>query len=404
VGTYHGDSSHIRLFLIPARRQEDITTIHTIYTIKFSELRKVLRKISLKSFKKKWAFAAIPLLFIITALLNPVFGALSSSVTGEERLQVVSSGESLGLAQGGPTIHSASIVFASGIRNANIDYVYAPEAFYGYGAGPTEPSLASATGGSLLKQSSPLTTATAENVRTNIIKYTVRPGDIPSIIAASFGITTNTLLWSNNLSDGQLIRPGDELIILPVSGVRYKVQQGDTISSIASRYKGEIDKIIAFNGLGAQGGIIAGDYIIIPDGELPVRSSTGRVVAKYAPYTQNLDSYFIHPTAGVGYKSRGLHPHNAVDIAASCWTPVYAAAAGTVAISDGYGWNGGYGKYVKIDHADGVGSLYSHNIQNEVSAGQYVQQGQLIAYMGSTGRSTGCHVHWEVYGALNPLR
>ena len=390
--------------MIPARRQEDTTTIHTIYTIKISELREVLRKISLKSLKKKWAFGAIPLLFIITVLLSPVFVTLSSSATGGGRLEVVSSGESLGLGQGGPTIHSASIVFASGIRNASVDYAYAPEAFYGYGEGPTEPSLASIVGGSLLKQSSPLTTVTADNIRTSIIKYTVQPGDIPSIIAASFGITTNTLLWANNLSDGQLIRPGDTLVILPVSGVRYKVQQGDTISSIASRHKGKIDKIIAFNGLGRGGGIIAGDYIIIPDGEMPVRSYARSYVAKYAPYTQNLDSYFIHPTAGVGYKSRALHPHNAIDIAASCWTPIYAAAAGTVAISDGYGWNGGYGKYVKIDHANGVGSLYSHNIQNEVSAGQYVQQGQLIAYMGSTGRSTGCHVHWEVFGALNPLR
>ncbi|MCH7751113.1 MAG: LysM peptidoglycan-binding domain-containing protein, partial [Planctomycetes bacterium] len=240
--------------MIPVRRQEDITTIRTIYTIKFSELREVLRKISLKSLKKKWAFGAIPLLFIITAWLGPVFVTLSGSARGEERLQVVSSGESLGLAQGGPTIHSASIVFATGIRNANTDYVYAPEAFYGYGEGPTEPSLASVAGGALLKQSSPLTPVTANNIRTNIIEYTVQPGDIPSIIAASFGITTNTLLWANNLSDGQLIRPGDELVILPVSGVRYKVQQGDTISSIASIYKGEIDKIIAFNGLGVQGG------------------------------------------------------------------------------------------------------------------------------------------------------
>jgi len=336
--------------------------------------------------------------------MSPAFATLSNSTTGGGRLEEVVSGESLGASQGGPAIRSASSVFASGIRNANIDYVYAPEAFYGQGAGPTEPSLASVTGGSLLKQASPLTTVTADNTRTNTIKYIVQPGDIPSIIAASFGITTHTLLWANNLSDGQLIRPGDMLIILPVSGIRYKVQQGDTISSISLRYKGEIDKIIAFNGLGAGGSIIAGDYIIIPDGEMPVRSYTKSYVAKYAPYTQNLDSYFIHPTAGVGYKSRGIHSHNAVDIAASCWTAVYAAAAGTVAISDGYGWNGGYGKYIKIDHADGVGSLYSHNIQNEVSAGQYVQQGQLIAYMGSTGRSTGCHVHWEVFGALNPLR
>ena len=108
--------------------------------------------------------------------------------------------------------------------------------------------------------------------------------------------------------------------------------------------------------------------------------------------------------SAAGTTRRGLGEVGRVCVAASCWTPIYAASAGRVAISDGYGWNGGYGKYVKIDHGNGVGTLYSHNIQNEVSAGQSVLQGQLIAYMGSTGRSTGCHVHWEVFGALNPLR
>ena len=339
-----------------------------------------------------------------TVFLSPILIVIgNNSAEGGGRLEEVVSG-TLGPAQGGPITQSASIVFLSGVRNANTEQLYTTNAFYGYGGGPTEPSLASAMGGSLLKQSSPLTIASAENVRTNIVKYTVKPGDVPSVIAASFGITANTLFWANNLSDGELIRPGDELIILPVSGVRYKVKRGDTISGIAAEYKGKMDEIIVFNRLDEAGGIIAGDYIVIPDGEMPVRRYSRGYAARYAPYSQNLDNLFIHPTAGIGYKSRGLHPHNAVDVAASCWTPIYAAAAGRVAISDGYGWNGGYGKYVKIDHGNGVGTLYSHNIQNEVSAGQSVLQGQLIAYMGSTGRSTGCHVHWEVFGALNPLR
>ena len=379
------------------------TNIRKILKIKFSGTDSLSSKIFFNPFKRKWAFGFTPLFLVLAILISPIFVMFSDSSSEGIRLEEVVSYASLGKSQGGPSVQSASIVFLSGIRNTNTAVLQNTNAFYGYGEGPTEPSLASVIGGSLLKQSSPLTIAAAENVRTNIIKYTVKPGDVPSVIAASFGITTNTLLWANNLSDCQLIRPQDVLVILPVSGVRYKVQSGDTISSIAIKYKGEIDKIIAFNGLSDGGGIIAGDYIIIPDGEISANTYT-RYAAKYAPYSQNLDSLFIHPTAGVGYRSRALHPHNAIDIAASCWTPIYAASAGTVAISKGYGWNGGYGKYIKINHSNGVATLYSHNIQNEVSAGQYVQQGQLIAYMGSTGISTGCHVHWEVYGALNPLR
>ncbi|MFY9457537.1 MAG: peptidoglycan DD-metalloendopeptidase family protein [Candidatus Spechtbacterales bacterium] len=357
----------------------------------------------MKAIKKRWLFGVFSAFLIVFALVGPASVSFGKGSVEGGRLKEVVYDTASGAAKGGGAMQSSSIVFLAGVRNAYAGQGIASEVFHGYGEAPTEPSLASALGGSLLKQSSPLTIATAENIRIYTIEYIVKPGDVPSIIAASFGITANTLLWANNLSDGEVIKPGDKLVILPVSGVKYKVKAGDTISNIAVNYKGEIDKIIAFNDLDVSASIVVGDYIIIPDGEMP-RSTYRGNLATYAPYLQNLDSYFIHPTAGVGYRSRGTHPHNAVDIAASCWTPIYAAAAGTVAISDGYGWNGGYGKYIKIDHGDGVGTLYSHNIQNEISAGQYAQQGQLIAYMGSTGRSTGCHVHWEVYGALNPLR
>jgi len=302
-------------------------------------------------------------------------------------------------------IPSESLIFLGGVRNADSHQVLTPEVYFV--GGPTEPSLASAVGGSsLINQHVPLTTASAENIRTSIVTYKVNPGDVPSVIAASFGITTNTLLWANNLSDGGYIRPDDELIILPVSGVRYKVKSGDTLSSISSNYKGDVERIVAFNGIENDGQIASGDYLIIPDGEMPVRTYASSVAysVQYTAYSKNLDGYFIHPTAGVGYKSRGIHPNNAIDIAASCWTPIYAAAAGKISISDGYGWNGGYGNYIKIDHPNGTKTLYAHAIQLLVSAGEVVDQGQLVAYMGSTGRSTGCHIHWEVYGALNPLR
>lgn len=296
-----------------------------------------------------------------------------------------------------------SLVFLHGVRNADSEQVLTPEMYYT--GGPAEPSLSSVIGGSsVMNQYVPLTTASAENVRTGTITYVVKPGDVPSVIAASFGITTNTLLWTNNLTDGEYIRPDDELVILPLSGIRHKVKSGDTISSIALRYKGDVDKITAFNNLEDPEQITPGDYVIIPDGEMPAISRGQTSSGPKYIYTNNLDGYFIHPLGGAGYKSRGVHPTNAVDLAASCWTPIYAAADGVVEVSDGYGWNGGYGKYIKISHPNSTKTIYAHNIQNQVSAGQNVTQGQLIAYMGSTGRSTGCHVHWEVFGALNPLR
>jgi murein DD-endopeptidase MepM/ murein hydrolase activator NlpD len=92
-----------------------------------------------------------------------------------------------------------------------------------------------------------------------------------------------------------------------------------------------------------------------------------------------------------------------VDIANSCGTPIYAAAEGTVAISDAVGYNGGFGKYIKLVHPNGTETLYAHNTKLLVSAGEYDQRGQMIALMGSTGRSTGCHLHFEVHGARNPL-
>lgn len=311
-----------------------------------------------------------------------------------------------GRAKGGPISQPYSMLFFAGSRNgASQDVNSSVISGLSYGEGPTEPSLSSTLDGSIFKQSSPLTIASADNARLETATYVVKSGDNPWLIAASFGITINTLLWANSLAEDEYIKPGDELLVLPVSGVRYKAKAGDTILSIAKKFKGDLQKILDFNHLGPDGSIVEGDYLIIPDGEMPRPLGYARGYApRYAQYLQNLDDYFIHPTAGAGYKSRGIHGHNAVDIAGPCWSPIYAAAAGSVAVSDSYGWNGGYGKYVKVSHPNDTQTIYAHNIQNEVSSGQTVKQGELLAYMGSTGRSTGCHVHWEVYGALNPLR
>lgn len=255
-------------------------------------------------------------------------------------------------------------------------------------------------GNSLLVARSPVTTITSANKRNEIITYIVKEGDNATVIAASFGVTVNTLLWANKLNSRSIIRPGDELIILPVSGVSHKVRFGDTVSSIAAKYRAKSSEIMEFNSLPADGSIKAGDVLIIPDGEIyiPTRyvSAPG-----YSANLKTVDGYFIVPTTGRNWGI--LHPNNAVDIANSCGTPIYAAAAGTVVISDSIGWNGGYGKYIKISHPNGTFTLYAHHSKNLVSRGEAVSQGQLISLMGTTGRSTGCHVHFEVRGARNPF-
>ena len=276
----------------------------------------------------------------------------------------------------------------------------------GIGGSVPDPTLASVQESTLFATLSPLTTATSQNNRTDIASYTVQEGDTPSAIAASFGITLNTLLWANSLSATSTIRIGQELVILPVSGVRHKVKDGDTVSSIARLYKGDVDDVIVSNNLPPDAEIRAGQYVLVPDGEMP-RPTYRPSVAASSSYSSSrsgpdLGGYFIRPTSG--RISQGLHPTNAVDIASACWTPIYAAAAGSVVVADNYGWNGGYGYFTRIQHPNGTATVYAHAIKLAVSVGEQVAQGQLIAHMGSTGRSTGCHLHFEVWGARNPLR
>jgi len=99
-----------------------------------------------------------------------------------------------------------------------------------------------------------------------------------------------------------------------------------------------------------------------------------------------------------------LHNNNAVDIANSCGTPIYAAADGIViSISSGGGWNGGYGNSIKIQHPNGTTTLYAHLSSINITKGASVKQGDFIGKMGSTGKATGCHLHFEVNGAKNPF-
>ncbi|TSC80291.1 MAG: peptidase M23 family protein [Parcubacteria group bacterium Gr01-1014_29] len=237
-----------------------------------------------------------------------------------------------------------------------------------------------------------------------ITLYTVREGDNLSVIARMFGVSVETILWANDISRSNLIAPGDVLVILPVSGIKHTVKKGDTLESIAKKYKGNLEEILAFNNVSADTALAVGDEVIIPDGELsvpsPTRFSGSRSVVNTG-LLKDAGGYYVRPVNGA--RSQGLHGFNGVDLAASCGAPIYASAPGTVIVSKRYGWNGGYGNYIVITHANGTQTLYAHNSANWVTSGQYVTQGQAIGAVGSTGRSTGCHVHFEVRGAKNPF-
>lgn len=248
------------------------------------------------------------------------------------------------------------------------------------------------------------TMANIEETRTSdqISVYVVREGDSLSQIAKMFNVTTNTIIWSNDIKRGSVITPGQTLAILPITGVKHTVIKGETLASVVKKYGGDIDEVMQYNDLSKSSALAIGDTIVIPDGEIamPKVTSTIRrvVMGSSGP---SYSGYYIKPVSG--RKSQGLHGYNAVDIAAPTGTPIVASATGDVIISRGYGWNGGYGKYIVIKHGNGTQTLYSHNSRNIVYQGEHVVKGQVIGYIGSTGKSTGPHVHFEVRGARNPF-
>lgn len=241
--------------------------------------------------------------------------------------------------------------------------------------------------------------------------YVVRPGDTLSEIADMFNVSKNTIIWANNLKGVNDVHPGDTLIILPVSGVERIVVKGDTLKYLAKKYGVDESEIVQYNGLDAKAPLEIGSTIIIPGGEISVEASTPvkhpGSTASSQPHVSHgpfIAGYYSNPLPG-GIITQGLHDGTAVDIGAARGTPIYAAADGTaIIVRNNGGSNGGYGNYVVISHSNGTQTLYAHMKSAIVSSGQQVSGGQMIGYVGMTGRTTGPHLHFEVRGAMNPFR
>ncbi len=285
-------------------------------------------------------------------------------------------------------------------------------------------SVIAMTGGSsLIAESGPDGTAADINpaaANGQISLYVVRSGDSLSEIAKMFGVSEKTILWANNIRNARLIRAGDTLLILPVSGIKHTVKKGETLTSITKKYRANSKDTALYNSLDQKKPLVVGSVVIIPGGEMPTvrrykKSYTysrrsrhyHRIrVAPSNPYRGGsgpaLPGFFSNPLSR-GIVTQALHGWNAFDIGARTGTPIRAAAAGRIIVSRVGGWNGGYGNYVVINHGNGTQTLYSHMVRDVSSVGQRVRAGQVIGYVGETGEATGPHLHFEVRGARNPF-
>lgn len=242
-----------------------------------------------------------------------------------------------------------------------------------------------------------------DSSRSDIQQYVVQPGDTASTIAAKFGVSTQTVLWSNDLRDASLIKPGDTLYILPTTGVAHTVKSGETIDSIAKKYGANADEVLEFNNLIDASDLAAGVEIIVPGGTQPapppppttrlasVRDvfSGGSAAPSAAPAASGS---FNWPTITRRISQYFRYGHSGIDIDGEFGDAIYAADGGSVST----GWYGGYGLQVVINHGNGLQTRYAHMQKVFVSNGQSVSKGQSLGEMGSTGYSTGSHLHFEV--------
>lgn len=250
-----------------------------------------------------------------------------------------------------------------------------------------------------------------------IIIHVVQKGETLSEIAQRYGLQTSTVLWENDLKEDSKLKPGQELKILPIDGVRHKVSRGETIYLIGKKYGlegSEIQVVVdyPFNEFmnDETFELATGQFLMMPGGVMPDKSGQRRPAAtRRVATTPDAGSVaatgsFVWPAAGritQGYRFY----HKAIDIAKKSGGSILAADSGTVI---GAGWldGYGYGNRVIVDHGNGYVTLYAHLSVVQVRTGQKVNRGDVLGQMGNTGRSTGTHLHFEIRKGgvlLNPL-
>lgn len=262
-------------------------------------------------------------------------------------------------------------------------------------------------------------TRISQKPRDKIFTYTVQKGDTISSIASKFSapnnpISVETIRWANNLI-GDDLQVGDELKILPVTGLVHKVQRGDTVFAIAKKYDTEAQKIVdfPFNEFAdpEKFSLVEGQMIIVPDGIKPSEKPIKR--PSYIAQVPTSVSGAVFGSSGFAWPLNGLITqfaswyHMALDIAAPFGSPIIAAQSGKVeSVSIGT-WDGGYGNNVYISDDNGFRTHYAHLSTVNVSVGDSVSAGKtVVGGVGLTGRTTGPHLHFEIHKngtQVNPM-
>jgi murein DD-endopeptidase MepM/ murein hydrolase activator NlpD len=239
-------------------------------------------------------------------------------------------------------------------------------------------------------------TQVSEKPRDQIITYDIQKGDTLSTVAQKFGVSVDTIKWQNDIKSDSLTI-GDHLKIPPVTGIVHKVSEGETIYSIAKKYKTEPQKILnfPFNDFADLDtfALNVGQSLVVPDGVMPESAPIAAPNYSFQQLAAGGTGQFSWPTNGV-ITQYPIWYHMAFDIANPSQPPVTAAGDGKVILVEYLTY--GYGRHVIIDHGGGLSTLYGHMIEIYVKNGDTVSRGQVIGKMGSTGRSTGTHLHFEV--------
>jgi len=287
------------------------------------------------------------------------------------------------------------------------------------------PELPAAAPVESLARLSSLSTIISSDDRQAAEEYTIEAGDSIFGISKYYDVEPETILWANYnvLNDNpDLISIGQTLVIPPTDGIYTKVKDGDTVEKLAAEYKSTPDQILFFPGNRldvTNPQLEAGSYVMIPGGSREWQR-TWLVPTFWRPSSganRSISDQCEIPAGGAYGSGAFIWPadnhavsgndfwdgHLGIDIAAGSGAPIYAADGGVVVYA---GWiNGGYGNMIMIDHGNGYHTVYGHLSSVNVRCGQSVYGGNLIGYAGSTGNSTGPHLHFEIryFGAfINP--
>lgn len=257
-----------------------------------------------------------------------------------------------------------------------------------------------------------LTTVPEERKRSEPFVYKVEPGDTLSDIGSKFKISVDALKYVNNLSESSILNVGQDVVIPPIAGLIHKVERGDTLRSIANRYDVPVQAVADFNYILDTSKLALGTELVIPGAKVPARANIATIPGTISPPPATSDpgpskDWCIWPTSVRIITQEFSWYHNGIDIATpygASMPPLFACYDGVVTRSGWDPW--GLGLHIRIKHSNGYETIYGHMSRLDVGYGDEVERGDVIGLMGSTGRSTGPHVHFIInyQGApQNPL-